>query len=217
VAIGKKRATHKPVHFRVARDGTLAQLVKTLPDEPPVRIDLEGDEPYTSAQNAMLARLDRELERHYYPAKEGDSAPKIVRPKPIAPGARVAHLTFDDEVWQIDAVDLLLQMNAQHVESARSLKTIQTAAHQRGAEAANAKKRADRTSRDLMIWGDDGAFRVALATGDNALLERVLVRCKVPKAQWPTFKVTNIDRAIARRHGVSVPTVKATLKRMKER
>ena len=146
--------------------------------------------------------------------------PKIIRPKPIAPGARVVRLKFDDEVWELDAVEYLLKETDAHARNEKRLRKsldAQRAERTRGADTVNAQKRADNEARDLMIWGDDAILRHALATNDRELLHRVLKRCNVPKAEWATFKEANIVRAVTRRHGISRPTVTAALKRMKKR
>jgi len=149
---------------------------------------------------------------------------KIVRPRPIAPGARILRLHFDDgEVWELDAVDHLLRVNEQNVKWARHLKEMQLSIAEAEkarrtsiAEATNARRKEHNEFRDLLIWTDVYDLMV-LAISDRPRLERMLAetytlrdhKIVVPMAKRRSFKPENAFAAIARKYGVSIPTVKA--------
>jgi hypothetical protein len=206
-------------HFLVRRDGKLVQLVERLPDEPPIGIDLEGDEPYTSEQRVMYGRLTRELQRHYYGSikERAGRGVKIVRPKPIPPGAHIARGAFDNgEVWELDAAKHLLNVIEQQARRNEYLNRRLTSA-KRAVQDTNEKRRAKADARDLAIWRDHGMLLAILDSGDTALLKRVLTRWKVPFGLQNTFKKANVKSTLARRHRVTRPTVDAALEKMKRR
>jgi hypothetical protein len=189
----------------VLRDGALVTL-KPLPDNPPINYEFEGDNP-TNAQRMAIGRLSRALEQHYYPI--ASAAPTIVRPKPIAPGARIARLSFDDgEIWELDAVEYLSKVIDAHSRNEKRLRE-----HLDTGRAHRARGSLERAKRKrAQIVGDCEDLARALRDGGHQL-ERWLTECRVPKAKWRTFKPSNIAAAIARKRGLTPRAVQLALKK----